>query len=404
MNTQSQMPSLLAVTSELPWPLDSGGHIRTFHLLRSLTSGVRVRLVAGVTPSDQAHVAALEAAGIAVITARIPDRTTRGEAVRAVKAIAAGEPYVMYRRHDQRAIRSALHTAVTTDPPDALYLDHLDSMLFADVAGRSRVIVDLHNVYSLLVERAAAEHRNRVSAMYLKREARLLAGIERRVAARADLLMTVSDREAGYFCSLGARNTIVVPNGVDCAAYSSLPLGRPLSDAPIVLFVGGLSWAPNVSAAQFLAAEMLPALRRHFPRATLKLVGRGPSQGVFALGGLPGVELVGPVDDVRPYLRDASLLAVPLDAGGGTRLKILEAFAAGLPVVSTAIGCEGIAAEHERHLIVAERPVFAEAIQHLLRDPDAARTRAARARQLAFETYDWRVVGTGALSAIRNLL
>jgi glycosyltransferase involved in cell wall biosynthesis len=402
MTVRSQA-SLLAVTSELPWPLDSGGHLRTFHLLRSLATQLHVRLVAGVTDGGEADLSSLQDAGITVVPARISRRVRWREGIRALNALVAGDPYVMYRRHSRSAVWRALRAEVQTRPPDLLYLDHLDSMLFADLAGNSRVIVDLHNVYSLLVSRAADEHGSRIAAAYLHREARLLARVERAAAARADLLMTVSEREADYFRSLGSKNAVVVPNGVDCDVYASLPVGRPASPSPGLLFLGGLNWAPNVSAAKFLATSVLPSVRHHFASATLRIVGRGSSPELLALRALPGVELVGPVPDVRPYLAEASLLAVPLDAGGGTRLKILEAFAAGLPVVSTAIGCEGIAAEHGRHLTVAERPGFADAVATVLRDPESAGRRAAAARELASCVYDWRVVGSGALSAVLAL-
>jgi len=392
--------SLLAVTSQLPWPLDSGGHLRTFHLLRSLSSHVHVRLVAGVPPGQEGGVQAVRDAGIAVIPAYVSERQPLREGVRLAKAFAAGEPYVFYRRHDRRAVRQALTGAIADARPDILYLDHLDSMLFSSLAGGSHIVADLHNVYSLLVERTAAEHRSMIASWYLRRESRLLDAVERKAARDADLVMTVSDTEAAHFQKLGARRTCVVPNGVDCPYYESLPLGRETPRAPIVLFVGGLSWAPNVSAVQFLARTVLPGLRVRYPEAVVRIVGRGEPATMSALAGLPGVQVTGSVPDVRPHLAEASVVAVPLESGGGTRLKILEAFAAGLPVVSTAVGCEGIAAAHGRHLVVAERDDFAGAIVGLFADPGSGRRLATEARELVRRVYDWSVVGRQAAEAV----
>jgi glycosyltransferase involved in cell wall biosynthesis len=396
--------SLLAVTSQLPWPLDSGGHLRTFHLLRALAGHFRVRLVAGVPPGQEGGTQAVRDAGITVMPAHLPERQPWREGLRMAKAVAAGEPYVFYRRHDRRAVRSALIAAIAGEAPDILYLDHLDSMLFSSLAGRSRIVADLHNVYSLLAQRTAAEHRSTIASWYLKRESRLLDRLERRTARDADLVMTVSDTEAAHFQSLGARRTCVVPNGVDCRYYESLPLGRETPRAPIVLFVGGLSWAPNVTAVQFLANVVLPNLRARYPDAIVRIVGRGQPDTMAALAAIPGVEVTGSVPDVRPHLGEASVVAVPLEAGGGTRLKILEAFAAGLPVVSTAVGCEGIAAEHGRQLIVADRGDFAGAIAGLLADPAWGRRLAAEARELVRRVYDWGVVGNQAAAAVADVV
>jgi glycosyltransferase involved in cell wall biosynthesis len=114
----------------------------------------------------------------------------------------------------------------------------------------------------------------------------------------------------------------------------------------------------------------------------------------------PNVEVAGNVRDIVPYFRTAHVLAVPLEAGGGTRLKILEAFAAGLPVVSTSVGCEGIDGVHEVHLLVADGPRFVDAIVRSLVDPAAAGGRAGRAQRLAERCYDWSAVGRRAVDGV----
>ena len=154
-----------------------------------------------------------------------------------------------------------------------------------------------------------------------------------------------------------------------------------------------MAWGPNISAAIFLAREVMPALLEDIPDVRLRIVGRSPVPEVKALGRLPGVEVAGDVPDTKPHLRAARVLAVPLDSGGGTRLKILEAFAAGVPVVSTAIGCEGIEVVHGEHLIIAERDQFVDGLRAALDDTGLGDRLAARARELARNRYDWRIVG-----------
>ena len=342
----------------------------------------------------------VRAAGIDVIPAPLGERRPWGEASRMAGAFARREPYVFYRRHDRQAVRNALTAAIARETPSILYLDHLDSMLFAGLSPHSRIVADMHNVYSVLVERTAAEHPSWLRARYLEREARLIGRIEQRVATQVSLVMAVSHPEAAYYRKLGASRVEVVPNGVDCGYYAHLPVGRPTPPAPIVLFVGGLGWAPNVAAVEYLATTTLPRLRATYPHAIVRIVGRGDSDAIRALAALPGVEVTGGVTDVRPHLEQACVVAVALESGGGTRLKILEAFAAGIPVVSTPVGCEGIAGEHGRHLIVAPRDRFAEEIAGLFDQPAAGVRLATEARDLASTVYDWGVVGRHAAAVI----
>jgi len=171
-----------------------------------------------------------------------------------------------------------------------------------------------------------------------------------------------------------------------------------------VLFLGTMSWGPNAAAAKFLVETVLPKLRERVPDARVVIVGHNPPAELKAFHGKPGIEVTGGVPDVKPYFANSTLLAVPLDAGGGTRLKILEAFAAGLPVVSTAIGAEGINATSVVHFIAAERPEFADAIADVLALPDAATHMATAARQLANDVYDWGRIGRKAVEVIQALL
>jgi glycosyltransferase involved in cell wall biosynthesis len=393
--------SILAVTSEVPWPLDSGGHLRTFHLLRALGRHASVRLVVpGVGSPERSGCQALVRAGIDPHFVAIGSRNVAAETARAAGAALRREPYVLFARHRHAAVAQALADEVTRRPPDVLYLDHLDSLVYADAAAEVPIVVDMHNVYSRLASRAATDAGGLLRRQYLTRESALLAGQERRATEVAHTILAVSDDEARYFAELGARHVAVVPNGVDCPAYHALPAGSR-SGPPAILYVGSLAWPPNLSAARFLAFEALPAVRARVPDVRLILVGRDPSADLIALAKRDArVTIAGHVPDVVPYLREAHLLAVPLEAGGGTRLKILEAFAAGLPVAGTPIGCEGIGARSGDHLVVAGRDELPGAIVDLLNDPDRARRLALRARAFVRQRYDWTSVGALACAAV----
>ena len=393
---ESRPVRLLAVSSEFPWPLDSGGHLRTFHLLRALARRFEVHLLAsGGVPPESAR-AALRAAGVAAEGVASSPAGVLRETTRAAVCRARREPYVMYGRHRHRATMRVVQRFFSREHPDVLYCDHLDAVNYADCCPGALVVVDLHNIYSLIAERAAAARKPPVS-WYLRGEAELLRVAEREAAARADMLFAVSNQERDYYLACGGRRVHVIPNGVDCEAYRDLPVGR--AGSSLILYVGSMSWPPNAEAALFLADQVLPAVRARHPDARLRIVGRDPPQQIRAAVGR-NIEVTGTVESVLPHLREAALLAVPLRTGGGTRLKILEALAAGLPVVSTAVGAEGLELTAGEHLRVVTHGHFADAITELLNDPASGAALARAGRIAVRERYDWSAIGQNAVEAI----
>ena len=394
---------VLVITSELPWPLNTGGHIRSFHVLKALSEQFNVRVIAGVEQADDPkNLQALEKNGIRVVPAFQKKRTRLDELGRIAWSAVREEPYVMFNRHNRPAMRQEIRKQIAERNPDVVYLDHLDPLTFRGLFPKVRVVADLHNVYSMLARRVATE-RKFPTNLYLYNEARLLGYMEKQLAAAASVIMTVSETEQGYFQKLGGRSVRLVPNGVDCAAFKQFPIGRN-HERPTLLYLGALSWQPNAKAAEFLAREVMPVILRERPDVRLQIVGRNPGPKVSSLAELPNVEVHANVPDVGVYLEQASVLAVPLDSGGGTRLKILEAFAAGLPVVSTAVGCEGIQCRHGEHLWVTERDRFAEGLLEAIEAPQLATEFAERGRKLAEETYDWSVIGRLACAAVNEVV
>ena len=394
--------SVLAVTSELPWPLNSGGHLRSYHMLRALSRGHTTRVIAPLRPGEDESAERLRQDGWDLRTVAVGHRYRGTEARRVIAAAVRRQPYVMFRRHRHPEVLKALVEEIRRDPPDLLYLDHLDPLVFWDGGPPCRYVVDLHNVYSTLLARVADGHRG-LKRVYLRREARLLDRVERFASERANALFCVSDDDAIHFRDRGARSIRVIPNGVDCGAYAHLPAGRPAA-RPTVLFLGAMSWAPNAAAAVALARDHFPHVRKRHPDARLWIVGRDPTAEVQALAALPGVEVTGGVPSVMPYLAEASVLAVPLDAGGGTRLKILEAFAAGLPVVSTPIGCEGLDVAHAEHLLVATGSQFGAALCSALDEPEMGARLADRARRLVRARFDWQAITDRACAILQNVV
>ena len=380
----------------MPWPLDSGGHLRTFHLLRALAKRFEVHLLAPSGTSDDSAGGALRSAGIHAHPTNGRARPPLRDAFKVVSSRLRGRPYFMYARHDYAGTRDDVRRFCEREHPSVLYLDHLDALNYAECCAGALKVLDLHNIYSLIADRAA-ESRTGLARWYLRGEAALLRAAEREASTRPDILFAVSDQEREYYQAHGHRPVHLIPNGVDCDAYDALPEGR--TGDPLILYLGSMSWPPNAEAALFLANEVLPLVRRRVPGARLRIVGRNPPAEVRSAAA-DGVEVTGGVESVIPHLREAALLAVPLEAGGGTRLKILEALAAGLPVVSTPIGAEGLDVTDGEHLLVATREQFAESTVRLLDDRNVGIRLARNGRAAVRQRYDWTAIGRKAADAI----
>lgn len=252
----------------------------------------------------------------------------------------------------------------------------------------------MHNVYSLILRRLANEATSSFHRFVFNSEATKMEIVKKVACQRADLVLAVSAREAEQFETMGARNVEVIPNGVDCKAVRMRHGAQNASQS--ILFVGAMDWQPNISAALYLATQVFPELRKERTQLQLFLVGKDPPLKIQKLVEIDGVNVTGTVSSVEPYWRQASVFAVPLDSGGGTRLKILEAFASGVPVVSTAVGAEGIDAVDGTHLVIAERSEMVKRISELLNEPSTALSMTEAARELVEFKYDWRMIGDHA--------
>lgn len=250
-------------------------------------------------------------------------------------------------------------------------------------------IVDEQN-YDPLITARMAEGRRGADALKWKAYYEITARAERRNLRRVRGVAACSEEDAAIFRREAPHADVqVVPNGVDAAAFAS-HITRPTPHAPVVIMTGSFNYAPNAAGARRLALAIWPRVRAEVADAELRLVGLRGERELTDLRGLPGVSVVGTVPDIRPELFQARVAVAPIDAGGGTRLKILEAMAAERPVVATSIGAEGIAAADGRELLLRDDDAgFAAAIVQLLRDGELAARLGRAGRALVQRRYDW---------------
>ena len=267
-------------------------------------------------------------------------------------------------------------------------------------ASGAPVVLDAHNVETDIMTTLARTDERRLHRLRWRWEAAKMGPIERMAVIAAAATFATSEGDAEVFRSWGGTRVEVVPNGVDTGAVSY----APPSIRHGLVYVGQYGYRPNETAATELVTQVLPLVRAEVPDTTVELVGRNPTEGVHRLAG-GGVTVPGAVDDVVACLHDARALVVPLRAGSGTRLKILEAMAAGTPVVSTPLGAAGIDAADGEHLLLAETPAdLARATVQVLTDDALARTLSEAARTLVEERYDWHAFAPAVASAVADLV
>ena len=382
---------ILLLTETIPYPLDSGGRIKTYHTLHALAGAHEVHCHAFIRDDAQRrHALELERL-CASVTLHLRPRGLPREARALAQSLVAGVPLTI-ARHFDRGVLEMLKASCRGQTFDAAYYDHLSMLEYAKRL-RLPVIHDAHNVEFQLIQRFAKTLGRSPKRLLAEREWRLVRAYERAHYAACDLIFAVSTHDATMIRTLAGPGVgvRVLPISVDARRIS--PLGpRPAS--PSLLYVGGLHWPPNADAVRFFVEEIWPLVLHDTPSATLTVVGRDDVPVAAVLRQAPVVRLTGYVDDVTPYFEEARALVVPLRSGGGMRVKILETLARGLPVVSTTTGFEGIEAVSGEHLLAADSPKdFARQVQRVFSDDALVSALAAAGRELALERYDVGVVG-----------
>lgn len=396
--------NVLFLTQVLPYPLDAGPKVRAYYVLRHLAAQHTVTLVSFVRASDPpAALAHLREVCAQVITCPLP-RSRLREAVAVVRSGRRGEP-VLIARDWLPALAATLATLLETARFDVVHADQLWMAPYALAArslaarrgDRPRLVLDQHNAVYLIPRRMAAAARSPLRRLVWQREARLMARYEARTCLAFDRVVTVTEPDRQALRALFPTPprpafTEVIPICIDAHAVPARP--RP-ADQPGILFLGGMHWPPNSEGVLWFGREALPAVHAQFPTAVFWAIGRQAPAALAALAlhqrGV--IQAPGYVDDPEPYWAKSWVFVVPLLAGGGMRVKILDAWARGLPVVSTTIGAEGLDARDGDNLLLADTPAaFAQAVNRVLGDAALAARLSEAGRRTVAAQYDWRAV------------
>ena len=384
-------------------PAHSGGDLRSISILRQLARRDEIIFFSYYDGApDLAYEAELQQqlpGAVCLCTGRQTDSMwARGWDY--LRRMTDAAPYAV-ARFASAVIVERVRQSISEKDPEIVVCDFLDAAINLPASPPVPSVLFQHNVESEIWRRHASNGSGPGMKLVYRREFRKMLRYEQAAVRRLDHVIAVSEHDKKLMSAwVGAERISVVPTGVDTEEFSP---GEPEQENMLVVFVGAMDWEPNVDAVKYFCGEIWPEILASVPEARFRIVGRNPDRRVRALAG-GRVEVTGTVRTVVEHLREAAVVVVPLRIGGGTRLKIYEAMAAGRAVVSTSVGAEGLDVRAGQDLILADSPAeFSEAVVRLLRNGEERR----RMGKLAVATaskYAWPGIGEKFGEVLRQVV
>ena len=384
---------ILFITDYLPYPPISGDLIRVYNLVRRIAKQHEVSLVAVLwSPGDAESLSHLRGFCHRVETGSLRWQHPLAYLPDLVRYAMAGKPFEL-RFLYSKELANTIKEMASSEDFDVAHIEQSRMALYLNALpknGHCKRVLAFQNIASDQYNRISSIERRPIKKLRALLYSRMMRHWEPSFAERFDHCIAVSEEDRRQLMKANPRLKIdLVPNGVDTHSHRLLKSGSMNTG---ILFIGSMGYAPCVDAILYFCQQILPRVERVLGPIEVWVVGANPSPEVLKLSS-KSVHVTGQVEDVVPYYERSAIAIVPLRAGGGTRLKILEAMALGRPVVSTSIGCEGLDVIDERQLLIADTPEqFAEKIVRLLTDKALYQQLTAKARQFVVTKYDWDLI------------
>lgn len=384
---------ILFITDYLPYPPIAGDLIRNYSLIRRIARQHQVSLVGFLPPWVEADsVSHMQEFCHRVEAVNLQRRPKLARLPGLIRYVVEGIPFDFeFLRSD--VLANKIRQLACSEDFDIVHIEQARMAPYLEALPpdcKSKKVLVFQNVDANQYDRISRIARTWAKKIRTRLYSLMLRRWEPRYAERFDRCVAMSEVDRRLLTMSNPRLKVdIVPNGVDTKLYQPLPFEDM---RPAVLVIGSMGYPPNADGAIWFCNDILPHIRRILSDVQVWIVGTSPPPEVVKLSG-DGVHVTGRVEDVVPYYRRTSVSVIPLRAGGGTRLKILEAMALGRPVVSTSIGCEGLDLVDGQHLLIADDPEqFAEKTVRLLTDRELYERIAAEGRQLTVTRYDWDVI------------
>ncbi len=388
------------------WPLNTGGRLRSFNIIRELSRRHQVTVITTHSPDEDAEALRSQlphARSVCSLTYSPAKFGSPRFFIALLRSWLSSLPVDLYKNRIP-ALQREVARALNSGEFDLCVADFLFAVPNVPMQGSTPVLFFAHNVEYRIWQRLCNNAQGHLRRALLAFEWRKMRAYETRTCRRAGLSVAVSDDDRCLLSKDSPRSRIRdVPTGVDLDYFHA---AGEVEENPLeIVFTGSMDWHPNEDAMLYFIDSVLPLIRREVPQLAVTMVGRNPSATMVAAAARSGVTLTGTVDDVRPYIERAAVYIVPLRIGGGTRLKIYEALAMAKAVVSTSIGAEGLPLEDGANILIADEPAhFAAAVLELLAMPGRRKQLGAAGRKLMEERYSWRHVARQFERHCRELL
>ena len=386
---------ILWLKTELLHPVDKGGKIRTYHLLKQLKADHHITYLTlddGSAPPD----AAANANEYCHDLIRIPHLTrakfSAGFYAELALNLTSSLPYAI-RKYKSDSMKRAIAEATSKDRFEVVICDFLAPAVNLPGDLKTPVVLFQHNVEAEIWRRHYEVQQTHVKRRYLYWQWRKMQRFEREACRRVDSVIAVSEADSEMMeRDYGVAKVHDIPTGVDIEFFK--PTNGAHSRPNSLVFTGSMDWLPNEDAINYFTQQILPLIRNSVPDISITVVGRNPSRRLVELSEREtAIKVTGRVDDVRPYIEDAAAYVVPLRIGGGTRLKIYEALAMEKPTISTTVGAEGLNINNGADLLLADTPQdFADAVVRVLKEPSLARQLGEQGAQTVRQKYGWQNV------------
>jgi glycosyltransferase involved in cell wall biosynthesis len=383
---------ILWLKTELLHPVDKGGKIRTYQMLKELKREHEITYLTlddGTASEDALELAFEYCRRLVRIPHRTKEKMTAGFYAELALNLLSPLPYFI-QKYKSPVMKSEIAKLVEKENFDVLVCDFLNPRVNIPEDVPCATVLFQHNVEAMIWRRHYEVASTSAKKAYMLGQWKKAVAYERDACRRFDWVVTVSREDCETIRrEYGVENVSDVPTGVDTDFFH--PNGEVENDSHNLVFTGSMDWLPNEDAIQFFTKDVLPIVKSEAPDVTLTVVGRKPFQSLIELSkNDSSIIVTGRVEDVRPYMERAAVYIVPIRIGGGTRLKIYEAMAMEKAVVSTSIGAEGLPVENGTEILLADGPEeFADAVIHLLKDENFARRLGLNAAKTVREKYGW---------------
>jgi glycosyltransferase involved in cell wall biosynthesis len=395
---------VLLLTQVLPYPPDSGPKVKTYNVLKYLAQHHEVTLVSFVRGDQSKDVDQLRKFCAAIHVVQM-QRGAVNDGLAMVRSLVTSQPWMMVR-DDRTEMRALIDKLCAETKFDVAHADQLNMGQYAARVPNAKKVMDAHNALWLLYKRLAETMPVGPRRLLLERDWKLLKTYEGHMCNNFDVVLAVSEEDKRALLeAMGEKpshaSPTSLPMGEERQKITVIPIAVDGDEtAPVhrhananhILHIGTMYWPPNIDGVKWFINEVMPLIRDKKPGVVFDVVGARPPQALLDISKAdPTINVTGYVDNPHPYLQQAGVMVVPLRAGGGMRVKILNAMAQALPIVTTTLGCEGIAVKDGTHVLIADTPAdFAAAVLRVLDDRVLGDSLGHNGRALIDSVYDYR--------------